>query len=90
MARPMPVLPLVASITVWPGFSAPRLFGRLDDAERQAVLHRAQRIEGLDLDEEVHVGRREPVDAHDRRVADSLQDAGVACHDGLPELIGPI
>ena len=23
MARPMPVLPLVASITVWPGFSAP-------------------------------------------------------------------
>ena len=23
MARPMPVLPLVASITVWPGFSSP-------------------------------------------------------------------
>jgi hypothetical protein len=23
MARPMPVLPLVASITVWPGFKAP-------------------------------------------------------------------
>src|SRR5438309_1418651 len=25
MARPMPVLPLVASITVWPGFSSPDL-----------------------------------------------------------------
>jgi hypothetical protein len=24
MARPMPVLPLVASTTVWPGFSVPR------------------------------------------------------------------
>src|ERR1044071_2020929 len=24
MARPMPVLPLVASMTVWPGFSKPR------------------------------------------------------------------
>ena len=23
MARPMPVLPLVASTTVWPGFNAP-------------------------------------------------------------------
>ncbi len=50
MARPMPVLPEVASTTVWPGFEFAGLLGRLDDAERQTVLHRAERVEGLDLD----------------------------------------
>jgi hypothetical protein len=40
----MPVLPLVASITVWPGFSDPS-FGCFDDAEGE-ILHGAERVEG--------------------------------------------
>jgi hypothetical protein len=79
----MPVLPLVASITVWPGFSSPAS-RRLDDAERQAVLDRAQRIEGLDLDEQIGTRRRQPVDPHHWRVADRLKDVLVlALHGGL-------
>ena len=63
------------------GLQFARLLRRLDDAERQAVLHRAQRIEGLDLDVEVDARGRQPVDLHDRRVADRLQDALIfACH----------
>ena len=70
IARPMPVLPLVASITVWPGFERAAALGVLDDAEREPVLDRAHRIERLDLDVELDVRRRELVDAHDRRAAD--------------------
>src|SRR6185295_4743946 len=39
--------------------------GILDHAEREAILHRAHRVEGFDLDEEVDAGRREGVHAHD-------------------------
>ena len=35
------------------GLELPRLLGGLDDAEREAILDRAQRIERLDLDEQV-------------------------------------
>ena len=60
------------------------LLGGLDDAERQAVLDRAQRIEGLDLDEQVGARRGQPVDPHHRRVADRLQDVLIlALHGGL-------
>ena len=44
------------------GLELTRLLGRLDDAQREAVLDRAQRVEGLDLHEEVHARRRQPVD----------------------------
>ena len=70
----MPVLPLVASITVWPGFSSAVALGGLDDAERQPVLDRAERVERLELGEELDAFRREPREAHDRRVADRLED----------------
>ena len=70
----MPVLPLVASITVWPGFSAPLAFGRLDDAQGQPVLDRAHRIEGLELDEELDALAARACDLDDRRVADRLKD----------------
>ncbi len=53
MARPMPVLPLVASTTVWPGLRVPTLFGVFDDAKGEAVFDGAQRVEGFDLDEEI-------------------------------------
>ena len=36
------------------GLQCAAAFGVLDDAEGEAVLDRAERIEGLDLDEEVH------------------------------------
>ena len=57
-----------------PGLELARLLGRLDHAQRQPILDRAQRIERLDLDEQVHARRRQPVDPHDGRVADRLQD----------------
>jgi hypothetical protein len=57
------------------GLQLARLLRRLDDAERQAVLDRAERIEGLDLDVEVDAGRGEAVDAHHRRAPDGLEDA---------------
>ena len=57
--------------------------GALDDGPRQAVLDRAHRIEGLDLDVHVHAGRRELAEPHDRRVADRLEDVVVAGHGAL-------
>jgi hypothetical protein len=58
-----------------------RLLRRLDDAQRQAVLDRAQRVEGLDLDVEVDARRRQPVDLHHRRLADGAENAFVLAHD---------
>ena len=49
----MPVLPEVASTTVWPRLELAGFFRRLDDAEREPVLDRAERVEGLALDVEV-------------------------------------
>ena len=80
MASPMPVLPLVASITVWPGFSVPVAFGRLDHPERQPVLDRAHRVERLELGVELDAGRRQPVQPHHRRAADGREDAVVQGH----------
>ncbi len=77
----MPVLPLVASTTVWPGFRVPFLLGVFDDAEGEPVLDRSHRIEGLDLDEEVDPFGGQLVDANDRRVADRTEDAVVLGHD---------
>ena len=57
--------------------------GGLDDAQRQAILDRAQRIERLDLDVEVDPARGEIVDADDRRVADGLEDAAEFRHVDL-------
>src|SRR6185369_3790767 len=66
-----------------------RFLRRLDDADREAILDRPERVEGLDLDIQVHAGRREAVDADHRRVADRLQDACVSlCHGGSPWLSG--
>ena len=49
--------------------------GLLDDVEGEPVLDRGRRIEELALHEHPHVRRREPVDLHDRRVADRVEDA---------------
>ena len=74
MARPMPVLPLVASTTVWPGLSGPSTFGVLDDAEGEAILHRSERVERLDLDVEVDARGSELGDFDDGGIADRLED----------------
>ena len=39
------------------GLELAGFLGRLDDAERQAILDRAERIERLDLDEQIHAAR---------------------------------
>jgi hypothetical protein len=49
--------------------------GILDDAQRQPVLDRTQRVERLDLHVEIDAGRRHVVDSHDRRTPDRLDDA---------------
>src|SRR5438045_1314227 len=57
---------------------APRLF---ENTERQAILDGPERIERLDLDVEVCVRRRQPVDLHDWRVSDCFEDIlKLACH----------
>ena len=68
----MPVLPEVASTTVWPGLSSAAALGVLDDAEREAILHRAAGVGRLELDVHLDVRGREPVDADDRRAPDGL------------------
>ena len=40
IASAMPVLPEVASTTVWPGFSVPRALRVFDDRDREAILDR--------------------------------------------------
>jgi hypothetical protein len=57
-----------------PRFQRAVALGRLNDAECQAVLHRTERIERLDLDVQVDTRGRELVDANNRRVADRGQD----------------
>ena len=66
------------------GLQLARLLRRLDDAEGQPVLDRAERIEGLDLDEEVDAGRRQAVDADDRGVPDGPEDGIETGHCGSP------
>ena len=75
MARPIPVFPLVASMTVWPGLSSPDFSAASMTPESQSVLHRTKRIEGFNLDEEVDALRRQTIDPHHRRIADRFDNA---------------
>ena len=52
----MPVLPLVGSTIVPPGCSAPGRLGVVDHPQRDPVLHRAARVQVLDLGQH---GRRD-------------------------------
>ena len=64
----MPVLPLVAS---------------LDDGPGHAVLDRAHRVAGLDLDVDVDPSRRELAELHEGGIADRLENVFVAGHGCL-------
>ena len=78
----MPVLPLVASITIWPGESNAPALGVLDHAEGKPVLDRAHWIEGLDLDVEIDALRSELVDLDDGRATYGLEDVGELLRHG--------
>ena len=66
------------------GLEGTATLGILDHAERQAILDRAERIEGFDLDVEVDALGRELGDLDHRRVADGLEDVGEFCHVVTP------
>ena len=84
----MPVLPLVASMTVCPGFSLPGPLRVLDHPKRQPVLDRAQRVEGLDLDEQIHVRRGELPDPDYRRIPNRLEDVREFASHVVPFISG--
>ena len=76
----MPVLPEVGSTIVPPGSSLPFVLERRDHRDADPVLDAGQRVEELELEEEVGLDPGfgdEPLDAHQRRVADGLDDAVV-------------
>ena len=52
-------------------------FRRLDHAEREPVLDRAHRVEGLELHVDVNAVGREAIEADDRRAADGLEDIAI-------------
>lgn len=61
-----------------PGLQPAFTFGGLDDVDREPVLDRCAGVEGLDLDIDCHMIRCDPVDAHDRRIADGVQNTVIA------------
>ena len=76
----MPVLPLVASISVSPGLIVAAPLRAHDHRQRRPVLDRARGIVALELGEEDVGGRaRNALQAHERRVADEVT-RGVAGH----------
>ena len=79
MARPCPVLPLVGSMIVPPGFSSPAALSGLDHRQTDAVLDRPTGIEHLHLGEEQRLPldgtevTRDPADPDEWRVADQIE-----------------
>ena len=63
------------------GLELSGFFRRLDDAERQPVLHRTERVEGFDFSEKIHIPGCQAVDSHHRRVAHRFKNALIfPCH----------
>ena len=69
------MLPLVALDDGLAGPEAAVGLRGLDDAEREAVLDRAERVERLELHVELDALRLQRLDPDHRRVADGLEDA---------------
>ena len=73
----MPVLPEVGSISVRAGTDRARRLQGVDHADADAVLDARDRVEELELGQDVGLDAallRQPVQAHERRVADGLGD----------------
>src|ERR1700733_16274309 len=66
------------------GLGLAGLLRRLDDAKRQAVLDRAQRVERLDFYIEVDANRGEAVDPDNRRMSNGFQNALKSRHPNPP------
>ncbi len=78
MARPTPVLPEVGSTIVPPGPQPALLLSRFDHREPDPVLHRAAGIQVLELGQKrARNVAAQPVEAHDRRLSDELEDGGI-------------
>ena len=87
MARPMPVFPLVASITVWPGLSSPDFSAASITPSANRSFTEPSGIEGFNLDEEIDALRPQPIDPHDRRIADRFDDTLIfPSHDAFPNI----
>ncbi len=86
IARAMPVLPEVASTTVWPGFSVPLRSASSMMPMARRSFNRAQRVEELALHIHRDVLRRESLDADDGRFTDRSQDV-VVDHGDLLRLL---
>ena len=73
----MPVLPDVASTTVWPGFSVPRRSASSMIAIARRSFTDDSGLKNSHFTYIVHVRRRETVDPDDRRAADGAENAVV-------------
>ena len=73
----MPVLPEVGSTMTLSGAELARPLRRIDHRQRDAVLDRRERVEELELDEDLGLAaelRRQAVETDQRRIADRLAD----------------
>ena len=76
----MPVLPEVGSIRVRAGLDRARRLQRIDHADADAVLDAGDRVEEFELGQDLGLDAallRQPVQAHQRRVADRVGDGVV-------------
>ena len=84
----MPVLPEDGSSSTWsglPGIETAVALGRVDERERDAVLHRPGGVTTLEFGEDGDVGLgRERADVDDGCLADEIEYRGVARHYQAP------
>ena len=83
MASAMPVLPEVASTTVWPGLSAPRASASSMIAIARRSLTEERGLKNSHLTYIVMPGGRQVLDPDDRRAADRAED--VVVNHGLAD-----
>ncbi|KAG1439089.1 hypothetical protein G6F57_019568 [Rhizopus arrhizus] len=67
------------------GLEQATCFGIEDDRQRQAVLHRAARVERLDLGVDADLRWRQALQLDDGGVADGIEDGVVQGHGSAPE-----
>ena len=74
------MLPLVASMTVWPGFSAPLRSASSMTARAMRSLTEPIGLKDSTLTYTLTPGGRELVELHQRRIADRFENVLVAGH----------
>src|SRR5467141_4123417 len=87
IARPIPVFPLVASITVWPGLRSPDLSAASITPRANRSFTEPRGLKGFNLDEKIDAPRRQTIDSHDRRITDCFNNTLVfPPHAASPDL----